>query len=374
MGTPPPSPGAYLPDPCGIPPDAITAVPGIRVGHATDPVGLTGCTAILCPPEGAVVGVAVVGGAPGTRETDLCRPGHLVERAHAILLTGGSAYGLAAADGVMRWLEEQGVGFPTGAGMVPIVPAAVIYDLGIGDPKARPDAAMGYRAAASATDGPVAQGCVGVGTGATVGKLLGPEKATKAGLGTAAVTLASGVVVGALAVVNAAGNVRDPDTGRILAGARGPAGFLDITGALVADGGAGAPGFGGASSPGTGTPGPTAALPPGTGASSHAAAPPPDLTGTCTTLACVATNAALSKEQVHRLALMATAGLARTLDPAFTPYDGDTVFALACGPLPADLTALGAAAAQTLARAVVRAVLAATGAGGLPAAADLPPG
>lgn len=314
--------------------DAITAVPGIRVGHATDLTGLTGCTVILCP-DGAVVGADVRGGAPGTRETDLCRPGHLVERAHAVLLTGGSAYGLAAAAGVMQWLEERQIGYPAGAGVVPIVPAAVLFDLGIGDPRARPDAAMGYQAAASAAAGPVAQGNVGAGTGATVGKLLGPEKATKSGLGTAAVHLTGGVTVGALVAVNAAGDVYDPATGQVVAGARGPRGFLNITRTLLAG------------------------------------AAPAAFPGTSTTLACVATNAALTKEQVHKVAQMAHNGLARTIDPVHTLYDGDTVFALSCGQLPADVNAVGTAAALALAQAVLRAVQAARAAGGLPAAGDL---
>lgn len=316
--------------------DAITAVAGIRVGHATDPAGLTGCTVILCPPAGAVVGVDVRGSAPATRETDLCRPGHLVERAHAVVLAGGSAFGLAAAGGVMAWLEEQGIGHPVGVGVVPIVPAACLFDLGIGDPRARPDAAMGYRAAAAASAGAVAEGNVGAGAGATVGKLLGPEKATKAGLGTAAVHLAGGLAVGALVAVNAVGDVRDPASGRIIAGARGPDGFLDITRTLL--GGEGA-----------------AALFPGTG----------------TTIAAVATNAALTKEQANKVAQMAHNGLARTIDPIHTFYDGDAIFALGCGERPADVNAVGTAAALALARAVLRAVAAAAGAGGLPAARDL---
>lgn len=315
--------------------NAITDVANLLVGHATDPAGLTGCTVVLCP-AGAVVGVDVRGSAPATRETDLCRPGHLVEHAHAVVLSGGSAYGLAAATGVMQWLEEQGIGHPVGVGVVPIVPGAALFDLAVGDPRARPDAAMGYRAAAAAQAGPVPEGNVGAGTGASVGKLLGLEKATKAGLGTAAVHMARGVVVGAIVAVNAVGDVYAPDTGRIIAGARGPDGFLNITRTLL--GGAGVDVF----------------------------------PGTSTTLACVATNAALTKEQANKVAQMAHNGLARSIDPIHTMYDGDAVFALGCGDKSADANAVGTAAALALERAVLRAVYAAVGAGGLPAHRDLP--
>ena len=193
----------------------ITAVPGIRVGHATDLVGLTGCTVVLCE-KGAVGGVDQRGGAPGTRETDLLRPLHLVEKVHAVLLAGGSAYGLTAADGVMRYLEERDVGFDARVAKVPIVPAAVLFDLSFGDSKVRPDAAMGYAACQAANDGPVAEGNVGAGTGATVGKILGLGQATKSGLGTASVHLGGGLLVGAIVAVNAFGDVIDPRTGAIL--------------------------------------------------------------------------------------------------------------------------------------------------------------
>lgn len=315
--------------------DAITAVPGLRVGHASDPVGLTGCTVVLCP-RGAVVGVDVRGSSPGTRETDLCRPGALVERAQAVLLTGGSAFGLAAATGVMQYLEERELGFPTAAGPVPIVPAAVLYDLGLGSARARPDAAMGYQAAVAAEDGPVAMGNVGAGTGATVGKLLGFERAMKGGLGTAAVQLAGGVVVGAIVALNAAGDIYDPSGGQIVAGARGEGGFLDISRSLM------------------------------DGRTARA------LAGENTTIACVATNAALTKEQAVKVAQMAHNGLARTIDPVHTMYDGDTVFALSYGELAGDTTLIGTAAARVLGRAVLKAVAAASGAGGLPANGDLP--
>lgn len=309
---------------------AITDVPGIRVGHATDAVGLTGCTVVLCP-EGGVVAADVRGGAPGTRETDLARPGQLVERAHAVLLTGGSAYGLDAASGVMRYLEEQGRGFPTPAGVVPIVPAAVLYDLSLGDPRARPDAAMGYEACRAATGGPVAEGNVGAGTGASVGKLLGPAFAMKSGLGTASVRLRGGGVVGAVVAVNAAGDVRDPRTGRIVAGARAPDGtFLDAACRLLAG------------------------------------EPPADLPGQNTTIGCVATDVRLTKEQAAVVARMAHAGLARTIEPAFTPYDGDTVFVLSCGDRDGDVTLVGLAAARAVEEAILRAVRLAASAGGLP--------
>lgn len=315
--------------------NTITAVGGIQVGHATDPDGLTGCTVILCP-EGAVVGVDVRGSAPGTRETDLCRPGHLVEKAHAVVLSGGSAYGLASATGVMQWLEERGIGLPVGVGVVPVVPAAVLFDLFLGDPSARPSAAMGYQAASAAAPGPVTEGNVGAGTGASVGKLLGPHLATKSGIGTAAVQLAGGVVVGAIIAVNAVGDVYDPATGKILAGARSDdGGFVNITRTLL--GGGDTMAFG----------------------------------GTNTTIGCVATNATLTKEQINKVAQMAHNGLARTIDPVHTMYDGDTLFALSYGDQPGDVTAIGTAAALAVERAVLRAVITAHAAGGLPAHADL---
>ena len=197
----------------------LTDVPGIAVGHATDLVHLTGCTVVLCE-RGAVCGVAVLGGAPGTRETDLLRPENLVDRVHAIVLAGGSAFGLAAADGVMRWLAGRGAGFDTPAARVPIVPAAVLYDLGVGSADVRPDAAMGERACRDAAAGDVAEGCVGAGTGATVGKLFGPPGAMKSGIGTASLSVAGGVTVAALVATNAFGDVVDPATGAIVAGAR----------------------------------------------------------------------------------------------------------------------------------------------------------
>jgi L-aminopeptidase/D-esterase-like protein len=315
----------------------ITAVPGIRVGHASDPVGLTGCTAVLCE-KGAVGGVDQRGGAPGTRETDLLRPLHLVQEVHAVLLAGGSAFGLAAADGVVRYLEEMGAGFDARVARVPIVPAAILFDLDLGDPNARPDAEMGYAACQAATDGPVVEGSVGAGTGATVGKILGPGRAMKSGLGSAAVSLGGGLVVGALVAVNPLGDVVDPSTGEILAGARqlrsdDLADTLAVMRSLV-----GKVGLRFASR---------------------------------TVIGVVATNARLTKEEANKMAQMAQDGIARTVRPAHTMFDGDTLFALATGKKRADVNLVGAYAAETVAEAIVRAVRAAEGAGGLPAWRDM---
>jgi L-aminopeptidase/D-esterase-like protein len=319
----------------------ITDVEGIKIGHYTDQEGITGCTVVLCE-GGAVGGVDVRGSAPGTRETDLMRPVNLVQEVHAILLTGGSAYGLDAASGVMRWLEERGVGFGVGVGVVPIVPAAVLFDLAIGDPKARPDAEAGYQACQSATGGPVAEGSVGAGTGATVGKLLGPKFATKSGMGTASVKIGKGLVVGAIVAVNGFGDVVDPDTGAILAGTRKPivGGFVNTAKRMQGDLGQTILGLAN------------------------------------TTLAVVATNGYLTKEAVNKVAQMAHDGLARSIRPVHTMFDGDTIFALATGKPPkkgsgADPSVVGAAAAEVLAQAVVRAVQQADSLGGLPAARDL---
>lgn len=338
----------------------LTAVAGLRVGHWTDAAALTGCTVVLCD-GGAVAGVDVRGGGPGTRETDLLAPGRLVERVDAVLLTGGSAFGLAAADGVMRWLEERGRGFDTGVVRVPIVPSAVIFDLGIGNPRVRPGPEAGYAACEAAGAGPVEEGNVGVGTGATVGKWAGPQYAMKAGLGSAALPLPGGGTVAALAVVNALGDVVDPLTGRIVAGAydRASGTFLSRRASPLQ------PPF----------------APP--------SAPPP---GANTVIAVVATDVALSKEAVHKVAQMAHDGLARTIYPAHTPWDGDTVFALSTARrtpsegapgAPAQgasgraremelVGLIGALAAEALALAVLRGVRAAKEAGGLPAAASLP--
>lgn len=312
----------------------ITDVSGITVGQITDAQAATGCTVVLCD-HGAVAGVDVRGSAPGTRETDLLRPMNLVERVHAVLLTGGSAFGLAAADGVMRFLEERGIGFDAAVATVPIVPAAVIFDLAVGDPAVRPDAAMGYAACVAASGGEVEEGTTGAGTGATVGKLLGPLSAMKGGVGTWAVRLPGGVIVGALVVVNAFGDVIDDRTGVILAGARDPATgrFLNTAAALL-----------------------TAADVPGFAAN--------------TTLGVVATNAALTKEQACKIAQVAHDGLARVISPVHTMYDGDAIFALSTGSAKANLISLGAAAERAVAEAVKRAVTLARGLAGIPGLAD----
>ncbi|MDR7523548.1 MAG: P1 family peptidase [Armatimonadota bacterium] len=319
---------------------SLTDIQGLRVGHATDAVGLTGCTVVLCD-GGATASGEVRGAAPGTRETDLLHPSGLVQQVHAVLLTGGSAFGLAAADGVMRYLEERGIGFDAGVARVPIVPAAVVFDLAIRHPRARPDAAMGYAACAAATAGPVEEGSVGAGTGATVGKVLGLAGATKGGVGSWCVRLADGPAVGALAVVNAFGDVTDERTGEVLAGARGPDGRFVRTGDVLL------------------------------------ARPPAVALGTNTTLVVVATDAPLTKAQAWRLAVQGHAGLSRAIAPSHTLYDGDVVFALATGTWPgaplqtADLLRLGEAAAGATAEAVRRGVRAARGLGGIPGLADL---
>lgn len=311
----------------------ITDVAGIKVGHAADVRAVTGCTVVLCE-RGAVGGVDVRGSAPGTRETDALRPMNLVERVHGVLLTGGSAFGLAAADGVMRFLEERGAGFDVSVAKVPLVAAAVIFDLMIGDPAVRPTAEMGYASARAASGGPVEEGSVGVGTGATVGKLLGPLSAMKGGVGTWAAALPGGVVVGALVVVNAYGDVRDDATGQILAGARDRTGrFLDMAKALMS--GHGGPRF-----------------------------------GTNTTLAVVATNAGLTKEQANKLAQLGHDGIARVISPPHTMYDGDTVFALSTGTAKSEMIPLGAAVVEVVAEAVKRGVRLAKGLGGIPGLAD----
>lgn len=313
----------------------ITDVSGLKVGHATDVKAATGCTVILCE-QGAVAGVDVRGSAPGTRETDLLRPMNLVERVHAVLLTGGSAFGLAAADGVMGFLEERGIGFETGVAKVPIVPAAVIFDLAVGSSKVRPGPEMGYAAARAAT-GHVEEGSVGGGTGATIGKLLGPASAMKGGVGTWSVRLVGGVVVGALVVVNAFGDVVDNETGAILAGARDPATrrFLNTAATLLT----------------------MAEMPPFPRNS---------------TLGAVATNAGLTKEEANKLAQLAHDGLARVISPVHTMLDGDVIFALSLGTAKANLVSLGVAAEQAVAEAVKRAVRLGKGLAGVPGLADKP--
>jgi len=318
--------------------DTITAVPGLLVGHWTDAGAATGCTVVLCP-EGAVASADVRGGAPGTRETDLLRPGTLVEQAHAVLLSGGSAFGLDAAAGVMRWLAERGKGFPTPGGVVPIVAGAVLFDLSLGRGDVRPDAASGYAACEAASAAPPPLGSVGAGTGATVAKALGLERALKGGAGSAAEATGDGLLVGALVAVNCFGEVADPDSGRVVAGPRGEDGrFADTLAVLRTK-------------------------------------PPlvPFGAGSNSTIGVVATNAALTKSDCYRLAVMAQAGLARTIRPVYTPVDGDTIFALATGAGaggPADVLRLGALAARAVERAVLRAVREATGLAGVPSARE----
>jgi L-aminopeptidase/D-esterase-like protein len=322
--------------------NTLTALPGIHVGHSHDLDALTGCTVILCP-QGATAGVAQRGGAPGTRETDLLRPLHLVQQVQAILLTGGSAFGLDAATGVMKYLEEQGAGFDTGPVKVPIVPAAVIYDLALGRSDVRPDAAMGYRACELASSQPVRQGNVGAGTGATVGKILGMPYAMKSGLGCGTLH-AGGLLVSALMVVNVLGEVLDPQTCQILAGARNPA-FMENPEADV-------PEFVN-----------TVEVMMQRIAQQHLS--DFDYQGN-TAIGVVATNARLTKEETNLVAQMGQNGLARTVRPAHTLFDGDTLFALSLGEIQADASTVGAMAAEAVAEAVVNAVRFAAPAGGLP--------
>ncbi len=302
---------------------SITDVHGIKVGHAHDLRARTGCTVVLCEAEGAVAGVDVRGAAPGTRETDLLTPGNLVERIHAVVLTGGSVFGLDSACGVVGYLEERRVGFDTGVARVPIVPAAVIFDLATGSASVRPDARMGQTACKQASSDPVEEGQVGAGAGATVGKILGPAFASPGGVGTASIKLLTGVTVGALVVVNAFGDIIDSETGRILAGARAPSGrgWLDTSRAIAQRS--------------NDTPAPFSAI-------------------ENTTLAIVATDGALTKAEAQRVALMAHDGLARAIRPVHTMFDGDTVFALSTGDLQADVTTIGSVAADLVARAIAR--------------------
>jgi len=319
--------------------NAITDVPGIKVGHYTDREAATGCTVILCE-AGAVAGVDVRGSAPGTRETDLLRPGNLIEKVQAVLLSGGSAFGLDAAGGVMRYLEQRGFGHDTIVAKVPIVPAAVLFDLNIGSCKIRPGIEEGYQACLAATEKEVTEGCVGAGTGATVGKILGIECATKSGLGTASRKICDDVIVAAIVAVNAVGDIINHKTGEILAGPRNEKnkGFLSTVELLTGS------------------------------MNSNIKNPLP----TNTTLGVVATNANLTKEQVNKLAQMAQDGIARAINPSHTMYDGDTIFALSAGDKTADLTTLGTAAAEVVADAIVRAVQRAETLAGIPAIKDMP--
>jgi L-aminopeptidase/D-esterase-like protein len=311
----------------------LTGISGIRVGHAQDLDGGTGLTVVLCPPR-TIGAVEQRGGAPGTRETDLLRTGRLVLHVNAVLLTGGSAFGLAAADGVVRFLEEQGIGFPTGGGPVPIVPAAVLYDLEVGDPKARPDAAMGRRACEAASSLPVPEGTLGAGTGCRVGALRGSLFATKGGVGSALVELEGGLKVAALFAVNSFGDVVD-EGGDILAGLRESAGSPRLASTLNALR--------------------EAPLAPRAGLGN-------------TVIGVVATNALLRREELTLVAGMAHDGIARAVSPAHTLLDGDTIFALSTGEREADPIRVGAFAAEATAKAIRRGVLEATPLCGIPAA------
>jgi L-aminopeptidase/D-esterase-like protein len=302
----------------------ITRVPGIRVGHWTDTEGLTGCSTVLAP-AGSVGSGEQRGGAPGTRETDLLRPGTLVDEVNAVLLTGGSAFGLAAADGVMRYLEERGIGFDVpGVARVPIVPAAVLFDLGLGDAGARPGPDAGYAACVDAGDGMVNEGSVGAGTGATVAKMHGPEGAVKGGIGTASAER-DGLIVGALVAVNALGEILDED-GELLAAARTGPGEDDLP--------------------------------------AEASSPRP---GTNSVIGVVATNARLSKERANLLAAAAHDGIETSVRPAHTMWDGDAIFSLATGEMDAPQGSVEGLAEETVAEAIRRAVRLAEGLGGLPA-------
>ena len=323
--------------------NAITDIPGFRVGHATDEEASTGCTVILCE-AGAVGGVDQRGGAPGTRETDALHPLHLVQQVHAVVLSGGSAFGLDTATGVVKYLEERGIGFDVGVARVPIVPAAILFDLGLGKSNRRPDAAMGYQACLNATDGSIAEGNFGAGTGATVGKILGIGQAMKAGIGTCSTHIGKGVLIAAIVAVNAFGDVIDPKTGQIIAGARSPTSHSAGSGSDLhfAD---------------------TLAMM----QSLHAKSRLGFGRQTNTVIGVVATNARLNKEQVNKVAQMAQDGLARTIRPAHTMVDGDTIFALSLGTKRADVNLIGAYAAETFAEAILRATRAAQPVPGIPA-------
>ena len=296
---------------------------GYRIGHWTDSVRLTGCTVIL-PPPGTIAAVDVRGGAPGTRETGVFTPGNLVSEIHAVVFSGGSAFGLAASDGVMSWLARRGIGFAIGNARVPIVAGAILFDLGVGESGAYPDAVAGEAACDAAVEGAVPTGAVGAGSGATVGKLLGVAKASRGGIGVASIDLPGGGRVAALAAVNAFGDVVDPETGRRIAGARGQGEQWLEARALLEE---------------------------KLEASPHA--------GANTTLVCVATDVPFEQGSLQRVAIEAQDGIARAVRPAHTVLDGDVVFALApAGPTPPVLMRLrvGAAAAETVARAIVAAV------------------
>jgi L-aminopeptidase/D-esterase-like protein len=317
----------------------LTAVAGIKVGHFTLTERPTGCTVILVDGD-AVGGVSQRGGAPGTRETDLLDPLNMVDKVNAVVLAGGSAFGLEAATGTVRWLEEHNIGWPAGPARVPIVPSAILFDLGVGgNAKIRPTADCGYKAADAATTAPASEGSVGAGAGATVGKFGGVGRSTKSGIGTASIALPNGLVVAAIVAVNAVGDIIDPATGKTVAGVRNADGTFADARRILRSG--------------------STAQPPRAGEN--------------TTIGVVATNATLSKSQVTRMAMMADDGYARAISPSHTNGDGDTIFSLATGRWSgtADITIIGALAAEAMADAIVRAGTQATGVAGIPAARDL---
>ena len=311
-------------------------IAGLRVGHASDFEALTGCTVVLCE-SGAVAGASIQGGASGTEEFETMSPWHIAPQVHGVVLAGGSAFGLEAVSGVRRFLEHKGIGFPTGYANVPIVPGAILYDLGIGNPHVRPTREMGEAAAAAAfVDGPLAEGCVGAGTGATVGKMFGMKQAMKSGIGCATVDAGAawpGVRVAALVAVNAFGDVRDPETGKLIAGARTAPDSPDLAGSLR---------------------------------EFRDRKPSGGLRRENTTLAVVATNARLDKVQAGRVAFLAQHGFVRAIEPVHTSFDGDLCVALSAGSAEAPVDVLGAAAAEAVAKAIVRAVRLAHSLGGLP--------
>jgi L-aminopeptidase/D-esterase-like protein len=316
--------------------NAITDVPGIKAGHYTDKEAATGCTVVICE-EGAVAGVDVRGSAPGTRETDLLRPSNLVERVHAILLGGGSAFGLDAAGGVMRYLGEKGIGFKTTTACIPIVPAAVLYDLDTGNSQVRPGINEGYTACQVASNKEISEGSVGAGTGATVCKLMGLNHAIKGGIGTASKELPDGIIVATIFAVNALGDIMDHATGETLASPRFPddknrTGTIELLQRNYSN---------------------------------------DDFVPTNTTIGIVATNASLTKEQVNKIASMAHDGMARAINPSHTMYDGDTIFALSLGDKTGDITTIGAVAAELTAEAIKRAIIHAETLAGVPAIKDI---
>jgi L-aminopeptidase/D-esterase-like protein len=316
--------------------NALTDIEGIKVGHYTDREAATGCTVVLCE-SGAVAGVDVRGSAPGTRETDLLNPVNVIEKVHGLLISGGSTFGLDAAGGVIRYLEEQGIGYKTSSAIVPIVPAAILYDLNIGSSDIRPGRDEGYKACLAANGQEVTEGCVGAGTGATVGKLFGINRAVKSGIGTASQQMGEDVIVAALLAVNAVGDVVDPSHGGLLAGPLNEEknGFLSTI-ELLKQGYQEDLGF-----------------------------------PSNTTLGVVATNASLTKSQASKVAQMAQDGLARAINPCHTMHDGDTIFALSTGDKSCDVSCIGAIAAEVVATAIVRAIVKAETMFGVPAVSDI---